>query len=886
MVTTPASEMPKAYDPEPVEGRWYAIWEEAGSFRPEVNEGGEAFCIVIPPPNVTGSLHMGHAFEHSLIDATIRRKRMQGYAALWLPGTDHAGIATQNVVERELAKEGLDRHEIGREAFVERVWEWKAEQGGRITQQMRKMGSSCDWSRERFTMDEGCSRAVRVVFVRLYDEGLIYRANRIINWCPRCHTALSDIEVEHEDVDGELVHIRYPFADGDGSVTVATTRAETMLGDTGVAVHPDDERYADAVGRTLILPLVGREIPVVADTAVDPEFGTGAVKVTPAHDPNDFDIAARTNLPAVDIFTESAVVNENGGRFAGLARYAARDAVKEALRSEGLLEDVEEHRHAIGHCYRCHTVVEPRLSLQWFVKSKPLAEPAAAAVAEDRTQFVPENWEKLYFDWLENLRDWCVSRQIWWGHRIPAWYCRDCGRVIVSVDDPTSCTGCMSADLTQDEDVLDTWFSSALWPFTTLGWPEQTDDLGRFYPNAMLHTGFDIIYFWVARMMQMGLHFQGDVPFREVAIHGLVRDAEGRKMSKSYGNVVDPLELAGRYGADALRFALTRAASPGHDVPLAEEWVEGARNFVNKLWNAARFVALNLDGRPLAELEAAGPPARGEQSLPERWILSRLAQVTAAVDEGFERYEFAQGVQKLQAFFWDEFCDWYLELAKLPLAEGGQSRERAQRVLASVQGAVLRLLHPVVPFVTEELWARLGGAGQLITARWPAHDPSAVDEAADEAMASVIEIVSAIRRFRSEHKVAPSKKIAALVVAADAEQGDALADLEAQIRSLAGLERFELVAGREPRPKEQRLVAAGATIVIPLEGVVDIAAALADIDRQIDKHAAELGKVEAKLADGSFVTKAPGHVVDGMRKRRDAAQEALATLRAQREQLA
>ena len=769
---------------------------------------------------------------------------------------------------------------------MERVWDWKAQQGGRITQQMRKMGSSCDWTRERFTMDEGCSRAVRVVFVRLYDEGLIYRANRIINWCPRCHTALSDIEVEHEDVDGELVHIRYPFADGDGSISVATTRAETMLGDTGVAVHPDDERYAGAVGRTLILPLIGREIPVVADTAVDPEFGTGAVKVTPAHDPNDFEIAARANLAAVDIFTESAVVNENGGRFAGLARYAARDAVKEALRSEGMLEGIEEHRHAIGHCYRCHTVVEPRLSLQWFVKSKPLAVPAAEAVADDRTQFVPENWEKLYFDWLENLRDWCVSRQIWWGHRIPAWYCRDCGRVIVSVDDPTSCTGCMSADLTQDEDVLDTWFSSALWPFTTLGWPEQTDDLDRFYPNAMLHTGFDIIYFWVARMMQMGLHFQGDVPFREVAIHGLVRDAEGRKMSKSYGNVVDPLELAGRYGADALRFALTRAASPGHDVPLAEEWVEGARNFVNKLWNSARFVAMNLDSVPLAQLEAAGPPASDERTLPERWILSRLAQVTAAVDEGFERYEFAQGVQKLQAFFWDEFCDWYLELAKLPLAEGGASRERAQRVLATVQGAILRLLHPAVPFVTEELWDRLGGEGRLITARWPVQDASAVDEAADAAMAAVIEIVSAIRRFRSEHKVAPSKKIAVLVVPAGAKQEAALGALGAQIRALANLEQFELVPGRDPQPKEQRLVAAGATIVIPLEGVVDIRAAVADIERQIEKLAAELGKVENQLANKAFVSKAPDHVVDSIRARRSAAEEALATLRAQREQLA
>jgi valyl-tRNA synthetase len=845
---------------------------------------------VIPPPNVTGSLHMGHAFEHSLIDATIRRKRMQGFAALWLPGTDHAGIATQNVVERELAKEGLDRHEIGREAFVERVWRWKEEQGGQITTQMRRMGSSCDWSRERFTMDEGCSRAVRVVFVRLYEQGLIYRANRIINWCPRCHTALSDIEVEHEDVEGELVHIRYPFTDGDGFVTVATTRAETMLGDTGVAVNPSDPRYADAVGRTVLLPLVGREIPVVADESVDPEFGTGAVKVTPAHDPNDFEIAQRAGLPAVDIFSDSAVVNEAGGRFAGLARYAAREAVKEALRVEGLLDGTEVHRHAVGHCYRCHTVVEPRLSLQWFAKSKPLAVPAIEAVRDDRTQFVPERWEKLYFDWLENLRDWCVSRQIWWGHRIPAWYCRDCGTVIVSVEDPTACNGCMSSDLTQDEDVLDTWFSSALWPFTTLGWPDQTDDLARFYPNAMLHTGFDIIYFWVARMMQMGLQFQGDVPFREVAIHGLVRDAEGRKMSKSFGNVVDPLELASRYGADALRFALVRAASPGHDVPLAEEWVEGARHFVNKLWNASRFVALNLEGRPLAELEASafesGALDGASLPLPDRWILSRLAQVGAAVDEGFERYDFADGVQKLQAFTWGEYCDWYLELAKLPLAAGGEERAQAQRVLATVTGGILRLLHPAIPFVTEELWHRLGGEGLLATQRWPALAPHLVDADADAAMASVIEIVSAIRRFRSEHRIAPSKRLTAFVIPSESADAPDLEALDAEIRSLAGLERFELVAAREPQPGEQRLVAAGATIVLPLEGVVDIAAAAADLDRQIERLRADLEKTERKLSDDGFTTKAPAQIVDEMRRRDGATREALATLLAQRAQLA
>ncbi len=880
----PEDSMPKAYDPAPAEARWYAAWEEAGAFRPEVNPDGEAFCIVIPPPNITGSLHMGHAFEHSLIDATIRRKRMQGYAALWLPGTDHAGIATQNVVERELAKEGLDRHEIGRDAFVERVWRWKETYGGQITAQMRKMGASCDWSRERFTMDEGCSRAVRVVFVRLYEEGLVYRANRIINWCPRCHTALSDIEVEHDETDGELVHIRYLFKEGDGFITVATTRAETMLGDTAVAVHPADPRYATAVGRTLVLPLVGREIPVVADDAVDPDFGTGAVKVTPAHDPNDFEIAGRHNLPPVDIFTESAVVNENGGRFAGLARYAAREAVKSALAEEGLLERVEAHQHAVGHCYRCHTVVEPRLSLQWFVKSRPLAMPAIDAVKEDRTQFIPERWETLYFNWMENLRDWCVSRQIWWGHRIPAWYCRDCGTVIVSVEDPTTCHGCASSDLVQDEDVLDTWFSSALWPFTTLGWPDQTPDLARFYPNAMLHTGFDIIYFWVARMMQMGLHFMGDVPFREVAIHGLVRDAEGRKMSKSFGNVVDPLEMAGRYGADALRFAMVRAASPGHDVPLAEEWVQGGRNFVNKLWNAARFVALNLDAQPLGAFTEA--PAAGDLTLPERWILSRLAQVAAAVDEGFERYDFADGVQKLQSFVWSEFCDWYLELAKRPLGAGGEERARTQHVLGHALSGILRLLHPVIPFVTEELWSRLGGDGLLVTAAWPVADGGRVDPTADASMAAVIDIVSAIRRFRSEHQVAPSRRLRAFVVPASPEQGEALANLSSELSALAGLEALELVPDRPPQPGEQRLVAAGATIAVPLAGVVDVAAALADLDRQIERHAKELEKIDAKLADAGFCSKAPEHVVAEMRRRQAAAREAIAALQAQRDQLA
>ncbi|MFN8037196.1 MAG: valine--tRNA ligase [Acidimicrobiia bacterium] len=872
---------PKSYAPTDAEGRWYPVWEDSGAFRPELRPDGEPFCIVIPPPNVTGSLHMGHAFEHSLIDATIRRKRMQGFAALWLPGTDHAGIATQNVVERLLRDEGVDRHQVGREAFVERVWEWKRHSGGTITTQMRRLGSSCDWTRERFTMDDGLSRAVRVVFVRLYTEGLVYRANRIINWCPRCHTALSDIEVEHEEVDGELVHIRYPFVEGDGYVTVATTRAETMLGDTAVAVNPADPRYEHLVGRALRLPLVGREIPLVADEAVDAEFGTGAVKVTPAHDPNDFEIAQRHHLPAIDIFDESAVVNHEGGAFEGMDRFAARDAVKAALGEAGLLEKVEPHRHSVGHCYRCHTVVEPRLSLQWFVKVEPLARPAIAAVRDDRTQFVPERWEKTYFNWMENVRDWCISRQIWWGHRIPAWYCGDCGHVNVSVEDPTACGACGSADLRQDDDVLDTWFSSALWPFSTLGWPDHTGDLTRFYPNSMLHTGFDIIFFWVARMMQMGLHFMDDVPFREVAIHGLVRDADGRKMSKSYGNVVDPLELIDRFGADALRFALTRAASPGQDVPLATEWVEGARNFVNKIWNSARFVSINLDGRPLSSLEGDLPdPAL--LRVADRWILSRLAQVIDAVDRGFDAYDFAKGVGELQKFVWSEFCDWYIELAKLPLQAGGDAREHTQRVLATVLGAVLRLLHPVIPFVTEELWSRLGGAGLLITTEWPTARDEWIDQPTDAAIAAVTEIVSAIRRFRSEHSIAPSRRFVAYIAPADGGQDSTLQTLQPEICALAGLERLDLTSGRHATQGEQRLVAAGAEIVIPFDGLIDVAAARAQLDRQIGKLEVELEKVRAKLADPSFTGRAPRNIVEKQEVREGELSDAVGALMAQR----
>ncbi|MGH9022774.1 MAG: valine--tRNA ligase [Acidimicrobiia bacterium] len=871
--TRPQEALPKSYDPGPAEARWYPTWEKAGVFRPEVNPEGEPFCVVIPPPNVTGSLHMGHAFEHSLIDATVRRKRMQGYAALWVPGTDHAGIATQNVVERELAREGVDRHELGREAFVERVWRWKEESGGQITGQMRRMGDSCDWGRERFTMDAGLSRAVREVFVRLFVEGLIYRANRIINWCPRCHTALSDIEVEHEEVVGELVRIRYPFEDGSGFVTVATTRAETMLGDTGVAVHPEDPRYAGLQGRRVVLPLVGRLLPIVADEAIDPSFGTGALKVTPAHDATDFEIASRHGLEAVDIFDADAVVNPAGGRFAGLTRSEARKIVKEALATEGVLDSVEEHRHAVGHCYRCRTVIEPRLSLQWFVKVAPLAAEAARAVREGRARLVPNRWEKLYLDWLDNLRDWCVSRQIWWGHRIPAWYC-DCGEIVVAAEAPQACPRCAGSELRQDDDVLDTWFSSALWPFSTLGWPEQTADLARYYPNAMLHTGFDIIYFWVARMMQMGIHFVGDVPFREVAIHGLVRDADGRKMSKSFGNVVDPLVLAERYGVDALRFTLVRAASPGQDVPLAEEWVDGARHFVNKIWNLGRFVAYHLDGELLVDCQE--PVSADRLSLTDRWILSRLGQVIRAVDRGFERYDFAEATRELQSFVWGELCDWYLELAKAALA--GTARDTTRKVLGYTLSAVLRLLHPIVPFVTEELWWRLGGEGLLATARWPGAERLDVD--ADSAMAGFIEMVSAIRRLRSQQGLPTRLRPVALVVPAGSDQAAYLETLSGALATLAGLGAVEFSAPTAPPAGSQRLVAAGATIDLVFEADTgsDGSAATAERHRQAAKLEEERDRTWAKLSDPAFVDRAPPKVVEAIRQRHKSAQEALDAL--------
>ena len=861
--------MESAYDPQRVEAEWYERWEAAGVFRPEHNPDGEPFTVVIPPPNVTGSLHMGHALNHTIHDVLVRRKRMQGFAALWLPGTDHAGIATQNVVERELAAEGMTRHDLGREEFVDQVWEWKRKSGGRITRQIRRMGMSTDWSRERFTMDDGLSTAVRRVFVDLYDQGLIYRGDRIINWCPRCHTALSEIEVEHEEETGELVHIRYPFSDGSGHVEVATTRAETMLGDTGVAVHPDDGRYRDVVGTTVTLPLVGREIPIVADDAVDPEFGTGAVKVTPAHDPTDFEIGERHDLESISIFDESAVVNEAGGRFAGLDRYAARRAVKEALETEGLLVGVDEHTHSVGHCYRCGTVVEPWLSLQWFVEVQPLVGPAIEAVRTGDIRFVPSRWENSYFHWMENLRDWTISRQIWWGHRIPAWYCDDCDHVTVAMEDPTECGACGGGSLTQDPDVLDTWFSSALWPFSTLGWPTDTEDYARHYPNDILITGFDIIYFWVARMIKMGLHFPGRKPFSDVIIHGLVRASDGQKMSKSLGNVIDPLDVAEEHGADPLRLALIQAAAPGQDVPFQIEWVEAARRFGNKLWNAVRFGLNHVSDVPA---EGGYPEDPGPEA---RWILSRLAEVTDEVDTLLDEYRFSDAYGRLYNFAWSEVFDWYLELAKAPIRDGDDGAH-AQTV-GVVLRDLLKLFHPVVPYVTEELWSHLVGDGLLAGARWP--EPPRHD--APEGFDVFRDLVVKVRRFRAEHGLSPRHPLEIEIADPD---GVASPWWSVQFASLADVEPVFVDAVPE-RTGWTRLVSGSVQAFVSLEGIVDVDAERERLRKAIADVEGQLAASQKKLANESFTTRAPAEIVQKERDKLAEFEARLDKLRTQLDEL-
>ena len=859
--------MRPVYDPAEIEPRWYPRWEEEGVFQPEYHPDGEPFCVVIPPPNVTGSLHMGHALNHTIHDVIARRRRMQGYAVLWLPGSDHAGIATQNVVEKSLAKQGLSRFDLGREAFVDQVWEWKDLYGGKITRQIRRMGASCDWTRERFTLDEGLSKAVLEVFIRLYEDGLIYRGERIINWCPRCETALAEIEVDYQPSDGKLVQIAYPFSDGSGKVVVATTRAETMLGDTGVAVHPDDDRYRDMVGKTVRLPLVGRSIPIVADRGVDPGFGTGAVKVTPAHDPLDFEIGERHGLGRVLVLDEEAVVTPEGGRFAGLDRFAAREAVIEALAREGALVGRETYRHSVGLCYRCDTVVEPVLSLQWFVKVDDLARPAIEVVRSGHNRFVPAHWEKSYFHWMENLRDWCISRQIWWGHRIPAWYCPS-DHVTVARSEPLACGECDTAELTQDPDVLDTWFSSALWPFSTLGWPEETDDLARFYPNEVLITGFDIIYFWVARMMKMGLRFLGEVPFRETVIHGLVRDSEGQKMSKSLGNTIDPLEVADEYGADPLRLALVQAANPGQDVPLDMEWVEGTRRFGNKLWNAVRFALRHL---PAGSVPATGGyPARPGPV--DRWVLSGLGETAASFNRLSDEYRFSDAYGLLYNFSWAEVFDWYLEMSKVALARS-EGAEVTRQTLGVVLRDILKLFHPAIPFLTEELWSHLVGEGLLAGADWPevpSFDPV-------PQMDDLKDLVSGVRQFRAAQGLSRRRTIPLGV------SGNPPRWTIELVEEMARVEVY-VWAGGSPRG-HTHLPAGQWEGYIPLRGLVDPQAERKRIDRQITRLQQQVSRSAAKLDNPNFTQRAPAAVVEKERRKLAEASERLDSLRLQREAL-
>ena len=882
--------LPPQYAPAEVEGPRYERWEKAGYFTADANSDAPAYCIVIPPPNVTGSLHIGHALDHTLIDSLIRRRRMQGYNTLWLPGMDHAGIATQNVVERELAKEGLSRHDLGREAFVERVWQWKAESGGKILGQMRRLGDSVDWTRERFTMDEGLSRAVQTIFKQLFDDGLIYRAERIINWCPRCLTALSDIEVDHTDDDGELVFIRYGSVgqdQADDSIVVATTRAETMLGDTAVAVHPDDPRYTRLIGKTVELPLTGRRIPIIADEHVDPAFGTGAVKVTPAHDPNDFEIGRRHDLPSITVLDEHGVITAHGP-FQGLDRFEARPAVVRALREQGrIVAEVRPYVHSVGHCSRCGTTVEPRQSLQWFVRVGPLAKAAGDAVRDGRVRLHPPEMNARFFGWVDDMHDWCISRQLWWGHRIPVFYGPNGETVCVGPDEEPP------EGWRQDPDVLDTWFSSALWPFSTLGWPADTADLRTFYPNSVLVTGYDILFFWVARMMMFGLYAMRDkapqdaVPFRVVALHGLVRDQFGKKMSKSRGNTVDPLDWVDRFGADATRFTLARGANPGGDIAISEDWAAGSRNFVNKLWNAVRFALLN-GARVPATLPAAALP------VPDRWILSRLSAVIAETDQLFEAFEFGKVCDVLYHFAWDEVCDWYLELAKVPLASGDGSAaetgaaEITRQVLGLVLDQLLRLLHPVMPFVTEELWTALQAAGantaalqaagantaaltgedSVMVAAWPTFRLS--DPAAEAEISSVMRLVTEIRRFRSDQGLRPSQRVAARLAGIE---GTPLAGHEGRIRALLRLnppgEDFTASASIEVE---------GITAELDVAGVIDVAAERRRMEKDLAAARAEAEQAVRKLGNAEFTAKAPAAVVAKTRQRLEAAEADIARI--------
>ncbi|SDE52431.1 valine--tRNA ligase [Desulfuromonas thiophila] len=876
-----AEQLAKGYEPQTFETRWYQQWERQGCFHADENSPRPHYSIVIPPPNVTGVLHMGHALNNTLQDILARWKRMTGHEVLWMPGTDHAGIATQNVVEKQLAAEGCDRHDLGRDAFVERVWRWREESGGQIINQLKRLGASCDWQRERFTMDDGLSKAVREVFVSLYEEGLIYRDNRLINWCPRCHTALSDLEVEHDDKKGSLWHLRYPIKGTNRYLVVATTRPETMLGDTAVAVHPEDERYADLVGKMIELPLTGREIPIIADDYVDKEFGSGAVKITPAHDFNDFEMGKRHNLDNINILDPSGIINENGGAYQGLERYAARDKVVADLAALGLLDKVEEHLNAVGECYRCKTVIEPYLSLQWYVNVQPLAKEAIKAVESGATRIVPQHWEKTYYEWMYNIQDWCISRQIWWGHRIPAWYCDDCGEITVSREDASCCYKCHSRNLRQETDVLDTWFSSALWPFSTMGWPEQSETLNKFYPTSCLVTGFDILFFWVARMMMMGLKFMGQVPFTDVYIHALVRDAQGQKMSKSKGNVIDPLTVIEEYGTDAFRFTLAAFAAQGRDIKLSTERIGGYRNFCNKLWNASRFALMNL--------EDFTPPAKPDWdalslSLADRWILTRLATVEREVNAALEGYHFNEAASVLYSFTWHAFCDWYIELIKGALyGDDAAARLSAQTVVATVLERLLRLLHPLMPFITEEIWHSLPGqrpCAFLMGCAYPQGEGLPQDAEASARMEQVMEVIRAIRNIRGEMDVPPAKKISALLDCRDSASLTLMQDAADYIRALARVEELTCGVSLVQPPQAAKQLAGSVEILLPLAGLINLEEEEKRLTKEIAKVQKDVDLFSKKLSNAKFVANAPAEVLEKDRAKLAAAQEKLTLLQA------
>ena len=854
------AELPKNYNSQEVESRWYQWWESKGYFRADAKSDRPRFVMVMPPPNVTGSLHMGHMLNNTVHDVIARRKRMQGFNTLWLPGMDHAGIATQNVVEKELQKEGLSRHDLGREKFVERVWQWKEQYGGIILNQIRRIGSSCDWSRERFTFDAGLSRAVREVFVQLYEEGLIYRGKRLINWCQRCHTAISDLETIYEPVDSKLYYIKYPLKGHENTfVEVATTRPETMLGDTAVAVNPKDDRYKKYKGPSVILPLMNREIPFIEDAVVDPEFGTGVVKVTPAHDPADFEMGQRHKLPQISVIDEDAKITAEGGPYQGLDRYEARKRVLEDLEKQGLLGRTESLKHNVGHCQRCHTVVEPLLSTQWFVRIKPLAEEAIVAVESGLTEFVPANWANTYFQWMRNIRDWCISRQLWWGHRIPAWYCEDCGETIVSRTDPDRCTKCSSAKLSQDPDVLDTWFSSGLWPFSTLGWPEQTEDLKAFYPTTLLITAYDIIFFWVARMMMFGLKFMKDVPFKSVYITGIIRDAERQKMSKSKGNAVDPLEICDRFGTDAVRFALARMGAPGTDIALSEDLLDSYRAFSTKIWNAARFIFRHVDDTD--RLPTIKELKQSNLSLVDRWILSRLSRATEGVNRSVEQYNLHEGARHIYSFFWHEFCDWYLEMIKL-------HPERSKPTLLYVFENALRLLHPFMPFITEELWQNLPHHGEsIVIAPYPEFDPETLNGQIETQTDLIQQIVVKVRNIRAEMNVDAKQLVPIRVATADAELMRLLSDAREYIFKLAQVSQMEIVPQLSGDKLAAQAVAGGLALEVPLAGLIDVAAERARLTKALEKAHQEIAKIERMLTNASFVDRAPPEVVEENRRR-------------------